>query len=290
VPAFQPDRIAPSSTAPALGKRASERLKDLGTTLLLTLAAGSLTLNGFLIALALQSRTSPAAAQTVHEPIVPDAPSTIALFSLAGTTAALRSSAAFRPPDVVGRSVGRSPVKSTHGRRVKTEPRARVRTHGHRGSISGTSTTRNRRPLGSVRRTAVAYRAAQALRWKAVTDATYYDVVFWRDGKRFLDLWPVSPPIDFPTAQVNHGSQARLSPGRYLWFVYPGFGAKSSRRYGALAASGVLVVHPKGGTWLVSDSFYPSSPRSPSRASRYRSTQLHKVRTPHLASSRPRTQ
>jgi hypothetical protein len=90
-------------------------------------------------------------------------------------------------------------------------------------------------------------RALHRLRWNAVAGATYYNLVLWRDGKRVLDLWPTSPRVVLPTTSVNHGPQARLSPGRYLWFVYPGFEAKPARQYGALAGTGVLVVQPKGG-------------------------------------------
>jgi len=243
-----------ASAEPPRGRGAAGRLRDLGTTLLLTLAAASLTLNGFLIAVAMKTGTSTAVAQTVQErpPLVPDARAGIVVSSVAATTATTATSAALRPP-----SAQRRPVAAD------AERPARVRTYA-------TSTTRKTTPHVSASRTAVAHRAVETLRWNAVTDATYYNVVLWHDGKRFVDLWPVAPTVDLPTAQVNHGSQARLSPGRYLWFVYPGFGAKLSRRYGALAASGVLVVHPKGGTWPVSDSPYQSSPRSPSRASRFR--------------------
>jgi hypothetical protein len=227
---FELDPVTPAGAAGPRDRRAAERLKDLGTTLLLTVAAASLTLNGFLIAVAMKTGTSAAAAQTVQErSFVPDARLSVAHFSVAATTATTVTTAA----------------------------------------LPATTTTRKTTRRVSARPTAVVHRAVKTLRWHAVTDATYYDVVLWRGGKRLLDLWPVTPTVDLPTAQVNHGSQTRLSPGRYLWFVYPGLGAKSSRRYGSLAASGVLVVHPKGGTWPVSDSRYPSSPRSLSRASRY---------------------
>jgi len=230
VSGFEQAPVAPPDVAASRDRRAAERLKDLGTTLLLTVAAASLTLNGFLIAVAMKTGTSTAAAQTVQERrFVPDARRSVAQFSVAATTATTVTTAA----------------------------------------LPATTKTRKATRRVSAHPTAAAPRAVQPLRWNAVTDATYYDVVLWRGGKRLLDLWPVAPTVDLSTAQVNHGSQTRLSPGRYLWFVYPGVGAKSSRRSGALAASGVLVVHPKGGTWPVSDSPYPSSPRSLSRASRY---------------------
>jgi hypothetical protein len=101
------------------------------------------------------------------------------------------------------------------------------------------------RPVSSVH--AVAGRASRGLRWNAVAGATYYNLILWRDGTRILDLWPTTPRAVVPTTSVNHGPRSRLSPGRYLWFVYPGFGPKPARHYGALAGSGVLVVQPKGG-------------------------------------------
>jgi len=86
------------------------------------------------------------------------------------------------------------------------------------------------------------------LRWKPVRDATYYDLVVWREGKRVLDLWPVRASASVRIDSHRHSSAARLGPGRYLWFVYPGFGAKSSHRYGAPTQRGTLVVAvDKGG-------------------------------------------
>ena len=93
-----------------------------------------------------------------------------------------------------------------------------------------------------------ANRAGQRLRWNAVKGATYYNLVLWRDGKRVLDLWPTSSQAVLPSTWSYRGIRDRLLPGRYLWFVYPGIGAKASRHYGALAGSGVLVVGQlKGG-------------------------------------------
>jgi hypothetical protein len=72
------------------------------------------------------------------------------------------------------------------------------------------------------------------LKWKPVAGATFYNVIFWRDGVRALDLWPKSAK-----ARVAGG---RLEPGRYQWFVYPAFVTGKTRRYGPVAARGTLKV------------------------------------------------
>jgi len=84
--------------------------------------------------------------------------------------------------------------------------------------------------------------AAPSVRWKPISSATYYNLVLWRDGKRVLDLWPTSPHAVLPRNWSSRGAHHRLLAGRYLWFVYPGLGAKASREYGALAGSGVVLV------------------------------------------------
>jgi hypothetical protein len=88
----------------------------------------------------------------------------------------------------------------------------------------------------------------QTVAWEPVRDATYYDLVLWRDGERVLDLWPASARAVVPRNWRRNDIQGLLLPGRYLWFVYPGFGAKASQQYGTLAGNGSFVVATnKGG-------------------------------------------
>ena len=72
------------------------------------------------------------------------------------------------------------------------------------------------------------------VRWKAVPGADYYNVIFRRNGKRALDLWPTTA-----SAYVAKGA---LKPGDYEWFVYPGFRSGGTRHYGPIAASGRLTI------------------------------------------------
>jgi hypothetical protein len=95
---------------------------------------------------------------------------------------------------------------------------------------------------GAVPRNVVTHATTQVITWKQMPKATYYDLVLWRDGKRVLDLWPTSPHALVTSLASHRGAYHRLQPGRYRWFAYPGYGSKTSHRYGKLAGSGALLV------------------------------------------------
>jgi hypothetical protein len=95
---------------------------------------------------------------------------------------------------------------------------------------------------GAVPRNFAADAPTHVVTWKSVSGATYYNLILWLDGKRVLDLWPASSRALVPKRVSYRGAHHRLQPGRYLWFVYPGYGSKASRKYGKLAWTGVLLV------------------------------------------------
>jgi hypothetical protein len=72
------------------------------------------------------------------------------------------------------------------------------------------------------------------LRWRPIRGAVFYNVIFWRDGKRALDLWPTTTSVRVP--------EDRLGPGEYQWFVYPSFGKGEALRYGRVAARGTFKL------------------------------------------------
>jgi hypothetical protein len=83
--------------------------------------------------------------------------------------------------------------------------------------------------------------APPILTWTPVTGASYYNVQLYHNGK-VLSTWP-----DRPSLQLRHrwrfdGHRHRLAPGRYRWFVWPGFGKRSAARYGHAIGSGTFVV------------------------------------------------
>jgi hypothetical protein len=83
--------------------------------------------------------------------------------------------------------------------------------------------------------------APPLLAWKAVPKATYYNVQLWR-GRRILSAWPGSASLRLPRAWTYNGRRYRLQPGRYRWFVWPGFGPRAARHYGRLIGSSTFVV------------------------------------------------
>lgn len=101
------------------------------------------------------------------------------------------------------------------------------------------------RAMSSVPRPWLSNGSVQTISWQPVADATYYDLVVWQDGRRVLDLWPTAAAVSVPLS-ASQQSGAGLRAGHYLWFAYPGFGARSSQKYGALAESGAFVVQQRG--------------------------------------------
>jgi hypothetical protein len=197
-----------------------------GRTLRLALAAASVALLGVFIQHA-QSRvprpTLVVESPTKVTPATPARPSSVELAQSTAAAVHARRRGGVRVP---------APTVATPSRRRPTQPVLPAK-HASEHAVS---------PVEIIGGSAL-----DGLRWNAVAGAAYYNLVFWHNGKRVLDLWPTSPYVLVPTTSVKQGSPARLSPGRYLWFAYPGFGSKQARQYGALAGTGVLVVQPKGG-------------------------------------------
>jgi hypothetical protein len=72
------------------------------------------------------------------------------------------------------------------------------------------------------------------LRWRAIARATYYNVQVWRDGRKILSRWPNAPSFALRSSWFYAGTRHALTPGRYVWYVWPGFGDRAAARYGRL--------------------------------------------------------
>jgi hypothetical protein len=74
--------------------------------------------------------------------------------------------------------------------------------------------------------------SAPLLRWLPRARATYYNVQLYRNGKKILSRWPRRPRFQLRMQWRYQGRLYRLRDGRYLWYVFPGFGPKTANRYG----------------------------------------------------------
>ena len=76
-------------------------------------------------------------------------------------------------------------------------------------------------------------RAAQSpiLRWRRVSGAAYYNVQLYRGSKRIYAAWPRMHQAGLPPTWKWSGHRFRLTPGRYHWYVWAGFGPRTLARY-----------------------------------------------------------
>lgn len=84
--------------------------------------------------------------------------------------------------------------------------------------------------------------APPILTWTPVRGATYYNVQLYRGGGKVLSMWPAHARLQLPRKWRFHGHRYRLKPGRYRWFVWPGFGKRSAGHYGRRIGAGTFVV------------------------------------------------
>jgi hypothetical protein len=84
--------------------------------------------------------------------------------------------------------------------------------------------------------------APPALVWATVPGATYYNVQLFRGNRKVLSAWPRRARFQLRPAWHFGGSSHRLLPGRYHWYVWPGFGRVSASRYGKRVASRDFVL------------------------------------------------
>ena len=76
---------------------------------------------------------------------------------------------------------------------------------------------------------------AQLFRWRAIPNASWYNIQLWRGGRKVLTAWPRTPSFPLPATWKSRGHRFELGRGYYTWFVWPGFGPRAGGRYGDLA-------------------------------------------------------
>jgi len=69
------------------------------------------------------------------------------------------------------------------------------------------------------------------LRWPRIGGADYYNVQLVRGSKRIYAAWPTMHQVGLAPAWKWSGHRFRLSPGRYRWYVWAGFGPRRLAQY-----------------------------------------------------------
>ena len=80
----------------------------------------------------------------------------------------------------------------------------------------------------------------QLFRWRAIPNATYYNIQLWRGGRKVLTSWPHRSTLRLPATWKSRGHRYRLTAGYYTWFVWPGFGPRANGSYGDLAGHAIF--------------------------------------------------
>ena len=80
------------------------------------------------------------------------------------------------------------------------------------------------------------------LTWKARRRASYYNVQLFRAGRKILSRWPKANHLQLRRSWRFKGRRHRLVPGRYVWYVWPGFGKRAERDYGRLLGRRTFVI------------------------------------------------
>ena len=84
------------------------------------------------------------------------------------------------------------------------------------------------------------------LRWRRVPRASYYNVQLFRGSVKILSTWPTRTRLQLRARWTYLGRQRTLTAGTYRWYVWPGYGKASLRRYGRLLGGSNFKVVLRG--------------------------------------------
>ena len=99
-------------------------------------------------------------------------------------------------------------------------------------------------------RSVVAEGERPLLGWPRVKRASYYNVQLFRGGRKILSAWPKEAHYRLKLRWTFRGERQRLTPGRYRWMVWPGFGRRSRPDFGErIVRSTFRVVRASRGSF-----------------------------------------
>jgi hypothetical protein len=84
--------------------------------------------------------------------------------------------------------------------------------------------------------------APPLLRWTAVRRARYYNVQLYRGNRKVLSTWPRHSSLQLASTWRFGGHRHRLRPGKYRWYVWPGYGSLAAARYGRVIGTSTFVI------------------------------------------------
>jgi hypothetical protein len=85
-------------------------------------------------------------------------------------------------------------------------------------------------------------RTPPLLIWKPARRARYYNAQLFFRGRKVLTRWPRVARLQLQERWRFQGRRHRLVRGRYCWYVWPGRGSLSERRYGRLLGKSCFTV------------------------------------------------
>jgi hypothetical protein len=98
--------------------------------------------------------------------------------------------------------------------------------------------------IGLVPERGARLKRAPMLTWPRLKGAAYYNVQLFRGKRKLLTRWPGHAHFQLTRSWTFNGEQMRLRPGKYRWYVWPGFGSRKAHKYGSLIGrSSFRIVH-----------------------------------------------
>lgn len=83
------------------------------------------------------------------------------------------------------------------------------------------------------------------LAWARTANAKYYNVQLYRGKRKLLSAWPNRASLVLGKRWVYDKRAYQLRPGRYRWYVWPGFGKRADAKYGPALGSSTFLVKEK---------------------------------------------
>jgi hypothetical protein len=85
-------------------------------------------------------------------------------------------------------------------------------------------------------------RRSPVFRWAPVGRASYFNLQLFRGRTKVLSAWPTYATLKLPGRWYFDDRMRTLEPGVYTWYVWPGYGKRTAKRYGPMLGKGTFRV------------------------------------------------